>query len=152
MSRKGRGWGLLAIVSLSLVLPGCGAAGQGEERVPVDIDLSGLNTTMAYSQAMQILMEPAEYDGKTLRAQGIFNSFRDMDTEELYFVCGVPDATGCCSASMEFDLGEGITYPEDYPGEFDEIVVRGTLEAYEDGGYEGCILREAVWEETIEEE
>lgn len=142
--------GLVLLMSLACLafLGGCGESGESA-KTPVDLDLTSLSETMAYSQAQQILMDPSKYDGLTCRLAGIYNSFRDFDTEELYFVCGVPDVTGCCNATVEIALDDSYAYPEDYPEEFDEITVMGTISSYDNGGYEGCIVKGAVLEEDM---
>ena len=149
MTGKRRRGVLVGLVGLTLLLGGCqGEAPGGEAREAVDIDLTAMSTTVAYSQACQMTQEPTGYDGKRIRIHGVYNSFVDADTEEAFFVCQVPDSTGCCLASFEFALEDpSLRYPEDYPEEFDEITVVGDFVTFDDGGYLGCMVQNARIEE-----
>ena len=142
---------LMAGLGFSLLLgaAGCGEGTPVEEenKEAVDIDLTGLSTTMAYSQACQMTQEPEDYDGKRVRVHGVYNSFLDADTEEAYFYCQVPDSTGCCMAAFEFETAEELSYPEEYPEEFDEITIVGDFVTFDDDGYLGCMVKNAILED-----
>ena len=132
---------------------GCSSRQTGQDSAPegeqVDIDLTALSVTVAYSQACQMTQEPQEYDGRRIRIRGVYNSFLEVETEEPYFYCQVPDVTGCCLASFEFRLDGEHSYPEDYPEEFDEIVLVGDFVTFDDDGYVGCMIDHAIVEEIL---
>ena len=51
----------------------------------VDIDLTKLSKTMVYSEVYNIMLNPADYVGKTMRMGGEYYSFTDESTGNIYF-------------------------------------------------------------------
>ena len=149
--KAGRRAILSLCLGLGLLLLGCGESGEGakSEKAAVDIDLTDLTETVAYAQAVQMTEQPQGFDGKSVRVQGVFNTFFDADTEEPFFVCAVPDSTGCCMASFEIVPDGAYAYPEDYPDEFSLVTVVGDFRTFDDGGYLGCRVENAIWEEAV---
>ncbi len=105
----------------------------------IDYDLSKLNETYIYAQFFNMLVEPEEYEGKTIKIKGMFRPYLDYDedgNEIRYYGCIVPDATACCYQGIEFEGPEGMVYPDDFPEFEQDIIVTGTFHQWEDkNGY-----------------
>ena len=110
----------------------------------VDIDLTAMNSDMVYATVYQMIMEPASYEGKTVRMRGNYQGNYYEPTKQWYHYCIIRDALACCAQGMEFVLQE-----ENYPQNNAEITVRGTFEAYQDEGDPSmyCRLKDVVIEE-----
>lgn len=106
----------------------------------IDVDLTTMSANMVYSEVYNMLCEPENYMGKTIRMSGIFSVYTDPTTNVSYYTCIIQDATACCAQGLEFDVPDGA-YPGDYlvPGE--TITVTGTFDTYFEGEYEYCTLR-----------
>ncbi len=109
-----------------------------EEVVPeerkIDVDLTKLSSIMVYAEVFNIVMNPEEYDGKTIKMTGPCFIYENPDTGEQFYATIIQDATACCAQGLEFYLMDGIAYPE-----VDEIItVVGEVEAYEDFGMMFC--------------
>ncbi len=109
----------------------------------VDVDLSALSSTMIYAQVNDMIMEPGNYMGQTVKMNGTFAVYQDESTGNNYYACIIKDATACCAQGIEFELEGEPSYPADYPEEGAEITVVGTFDTYEEGGMEYCTLRNA---------
>lgn len=118
----------------------------------VDIDLTRLNSTMVFSEVNRMMYEPEEFLGKTVRVSGQFalafgyDEAGEVDPEQVYFACIIPDALACCSSGIEFERAGEYQYPGDYPDEGDDITVTGVFEMYEEYGLEYFHLADAVME------
>lgn len=135
---------------------GAGAVAAGEAAPPpsageaADVDLTQLNATMIFSQVSRMLSEPEQFVGKTVRMAGRFalafgyGEDGEPNPEQAYFACVIPDAAACCASGIEFELAGDYRYPDNYPGEGDEITVTGVFETYEEYGLEYCRLADAV--------
>ena len=98
-----------------------------------DMDLTILDTQMAYVQLSNMMLSPEEFIGKTVKLRGKFGHAEEENKE--FFVCYLMDATACCSQSLEFETDEKYDYPESYPEEQSEITVFGFFDTYEYNGY-----------------
>ena len=122
------------------------------EKEGIDIDLTQLNGTMTFSQVNRMVYEPEKFVGKTVRMAGRFafafgyNEEGEVNPEQVYFACIIPDATECCSSGIEFERAGDYQYPADYPDEGDDITVTGVFEVYEEYGMEYIRLADAVME------
>ena len=99
-----------------------------------DVDLTILDSTMVYAQCYDMVYNPANYEGKTVRVRGPFAYFLDEDTNKEYFAVLISDATACCSQGIEFVLAGEHTYPDDYPETDTVITVVGKFNSYEENG------------------
>ncbi len=124
-------------------------AASGEMPLPemdIDVDLSQLSGTMVYSEVFNMMTNPDDYVGKTIRMVGDFNVYEDETHNRNYYTCRVADATACCVEGIEFLWKGDHTYPEDYPEPGDIIWVQGTFNTYDEDGYEYSQLEDAdVW-------
>ena len=70
----------------------------------MDLDLTKLSSTMVYSEVFNIMMDPDEFVGKTIRMAGLFSVYQDRQSGNDYFSCLIEDATACCAQGLEFVL------------------------------------------------
>lgn len=118
----------------------------------IDVDLTTLSSTMVYAEVFNMMMNPGDYIGKTVKMRGAFGigySYKEdgtMDENTLVYACVIADATACCSQGIEFILSVEHTYPDDYPELGSEITVVGTFATYEEYSMLFCTLTDAVME------
>ena len=112
----------------------------------VDLDLTKLSKTMVYSEVYNIMVNPDDYIGKTIRMNGDYNTFTDTITGMQYYYCVIQDATACCAQGIEFVLTDDYKYPDDYPDEGENVTVVGRFDTYLEDEYLYCTLRDAVLE------
>ena len=113
----------------------------------IDVDLTVLDSTMVYAQCYDMVYNPDNYEGKTVRVRGPFAYYLDTDTNKEYFAALISDATACCSQGIEFVLEGEHSYPEDYPESGTEITVVGKFNSYEENGSPYVQLLDARIEE-----
>lgn len=100
----------------------------------VDYDLSGMNADMVYATVYDMVSFPERYGGKIVRAAGIFQHSYFEATGQDYFFVLVEDAAACCAQGLEFVWDNGShSYPDEYPGLNEHIVVTGVFEPYLEG-------------------
>lgn len=93
----------------------------------VDFDFTTMNFNIATAQVFTMSVEPEKYAGKTVKFRGQFMSIQEEGYSERFYSVLQYDATACCQAGFMFLLPQDKTYPEDYPAEYSEIEVIGTL-------------------------
>ena len=138
------------ILCLSMLgLSSCGVStskesktGMKESTAAVDVDLTALSSTMVYSEVYNMLCEPKDYVGKTIKMQGSATSLEGSDGK-WYFACIIQDATACCSQGMEYLLEGKESSPNEYPKDGEEITVVGTFSLYLENGMTYCTLKDA---------
>ena len=79
----------------------------------IDVDLTILSSTMVYSEVYNMMTDPKEYIGKTIKMNGTFSYYHDESTGNEYFACIIKDATACCAQGIEFVLDGDYSYPKD---------------------------------------
>ena len=99
-----------------------------------DVDLTVLSSTMVYSQVADMMYTPEKYDGKIIKASGLFSVYHDDAQDRNYYAVLIQDATACCAQGIEFIWDGEHSYPEDYPEIGQEITVMGTFGTYEEDG------------------
>lgn len=132
-----------AICSIALLISGC-----VEEKHPVpekvltsevvDVDLTKLNANMVYSAVFDIIENPAEYRGKTIKIHGKYFALHDQAKDEYHHSCVIWDATACCMQGMEFELAD-----KNYPPNESEITLIGKFDVYTIQKIDNPILRSA---------
>ena len=115
-----------------------------DENEKVDIDITQLSSTVAYSLVVNMCNTPDEYLGKTVKMQGNFGTYQDPETQKMYYACLFVDNTACCTASIEFETAKKLSYPTDYPGNGELITVMGVFDTYYEGEYRYCYLKDAI--------
>lgn len=110
----------------------------------IDLDLTTYSSTMVYTEVYNMMLQPKEYKGKTVKIKGLFATYCEESTGVNYFACIVQDATACCSQGIEFSLAGDYTYPQDYPKEGEEITVVGVFDTYKEVNSEYIVLKNAM--------
>lgn len=98
------------------------------ENTKVDVDLTGLSSTMVYSEITNIFLYPEKYIGKTIKMRGQFVPYKDSKTGAQHFACVAADATACCAQGFEFIPSDSGFDPADYPKPNTEITILGNFE------------------------
>ena len=132
---------ILPLVILPLI------SGCVEEKTPVpektlsevvDVDLTKLNSNMVYSAVFDMLENPSEYRGKTIKIRGTYFAAHDPAKDEYHHACIIMDATACCMQGMEFELAD-----KNYPPNESEITLIGKFDVYTIQKIDNPILRDA---------
>ena len=108
----------------------------------IDIDLTKLSSTMIYSEVYNMMSNPEEYLGMTIRMDGDLAIYKYP--ERNYYTCIIKDAAACCQQGMEFLWKGEHKYPEDYPNEGDGIIVTGIFDIYYEDQVKYCQLKDAT--------
>ena len=58
----------------------------------VDYDLTQMNGDMVYATVYQMMADPATYEGKTFRMEGLYTPIIVEDTGKIYHYCLIQDA------------------------------------------------------------
>ncbi|MDR2733242.1 MAG: hypothetical protein LBC99_01210 [Spirochaetota bacterium] len=100
----------------------------------IDVDLTVLSATMVYAEVYNIMTQPNEYMGKTIRMSGpYYASYPDKDHQYHHYVI-IEDASACCKQGLEFIRAGDHDYPNDYPENETKIEVTGVFNSYEKYG------------------
>ena len=121
----------------------------------VDVDLTLMGSDLVYATVYQMMSKPEEYEGKTIRIEGKYYASYYPITDKYYNYCLIADALACCSQGLEFELGGGAVYPDDYPADQSEVIVTGVFETYtEETGqtFYYCRLKDAKYELVSEDD
>ncbi len=111
----------------------------------VEVDLTQMSATMVYSEVYNMLTQPDNYLGKTVKMEGQYTEHYNEMTDKTYYACIILDATACCAQGMEFALANG--FPGEKPKEGDMICVAGVYDRYEEDGFPYYTLNHAVFVE-----
>lgn len=106
----------------------------------VDIDLTKMSSTMVYSTVFNMVNNPTNFVGKTMRMRGEYTTYPISATQTIH-ACLVRDAAGCCSQGLEFVLSNG-----NYPAGANEITVVGTIAVQKISGKYVCYLKNSTLE------
>ncbi|MDR1705977.1 MAG: hypothetical protein LBS19_15015 [Clostridiales bacterium] len=104
------------------------------ENAVYDFDLVGMNSNVIYALVYNMMMNPEEYVGKTIRTDGLFHSEYWEPTDNYYQYVLIPDAAACCVQGLEIIWRGGHEFPGDYPEENAPIIVAGMYKSYEEQG------------------
>ena len=144
---------LAVCLCLLLVCSACSQGGATESAAKprtVDLDLSVLSGTFVYAEVYNLMAEPEEYMGKTIKIRGIYSVFEEPSTGVVYHACVIPDATACCMQGMEFVPAVEPEDPDHFLEDSADITVTGRLEIYVDEGISYLHLVEASVEQNPE--
>lgn len=136
---------ILMCFAMLFAAAACSSASSKSASAPkeIDVDLTALSSTIVYSTVNDMLVEPENYIGKTVKMNGAFAYYHDEAADQYYFACIVADATACCQQGIEFELEGEHTFPADYPEPEENITVVGTFDTYDEAGKTYCTLRNA---------
>lgn len=112
----------------------------GEPDASVDVDLTVLNSNMVYAEVYNMMTQPQEYIGKSIKMRGSFGEFQDETTNQVYYSCIIQDATACCAQGIEFIPENMDAFVQAGYVTGDEIVLEGVYEIYEEGEYMYAVL------------
>jgi len=97
--------------------------------------LTLLSSTMVYSEVYNMMVNPDNYLGKTIKIIGPYNAEYFEETGKYYHFIIISDATACCQNGIEFIWDDNShTYPDDYPEDNTIIEVVGIFSSYEESG------------------
>ena len=105
----------------------------------IDVDLTELSATMIYSEVSNMMTQPDDYIGKTIKMEGAYSLFQDPDTGKEYRACIIQDATACCAQGIEFETDQA----DKCPAQGEDVTVVGVFDTYYEGEYLYCTLRDA---------
>ena len=151
-----KGLSLIALLGMVVLALAACSGGQASEsaapaatEAPLDLDLTKLSGTVAYSQVYDMLSRPDAYMGQRIRMNGSFSYYRDENTKQEYFATIIADATACCAQGIEFVWKGEHRYPADYPPLDTDITVTGTFDTYYEGDnmYVQLVDADVVWRE-----
>ena len=120
-----------------------------QNRKSIDYDLTTMGSDMVFAIVYQMMVNPKEYVGKTVRIDGSYYSIYDETTGKKSHFCIIQDATACCAQGMEFILDDSHNKKSNkYPEEEAEVVIEGTFETYHEDTDNNlyCRLKNAVLE------
>lgn len=115
----------------------------------IDYDLTSMSSDMVYATVYQMMANPEEYIGKTVKMEGTYYSEYYEPTAKNYFYVIIQDAAACCAQGLEFIWADGShVYPDEYPEEESDVVVTGIFETYQEEGdsWQYCRLKDAEME------
>jgi len=99
----------------------------------VDMDLTGISNTVAYAAIVNIMQNPENYLGQTIKASGIYNAFYYEPFDRYLHFMVVEGPGGCCPQVFKFIYGRDTSL-DDYPTENAMIEVVGVFSSYEEMG------------------
>ena len=109
----------------------------------VDFDLSAMSRTVMYAQVYDMIYNPDQYLGKTVRILGPVDQYDEEETGQTHYVCLIQDATACCTQGIEFEPEDADTV---VPPKDSTVLVSGTFDTFMNGPFLYCVLRNAVLE------
>jgi len=107
------------------------AVGDGAK---VDLDISAMNSMLAYAQVVNMYERPGDYMGKTIKLNGVYYESYYDETDLYYHYVVVGDEALCCRQGLEFLRKGEYVYPDDYPSFETAIELVGVFKDYEELG------------------
>lgn len=98
----------------------------------VDVDLAAMSSTMVFAEVYNMMTEPQNYMGKTVRMRGRYYNEYNVATQTYYHFVLIADASACCQQGIEFIWNGEHTYPDDYPADNEYVEVTGVFGSYEE--------------------
>jgi len=127
---------LLSFLSLiCLTATACFSRGSyNVESASVDVNLTGLSSTVAYAAIINILQAPDNYIGKRIKVSGAYQAFYYEEFDRYLHFVVIEGPGGCCPQAIKFVYGEDRTSPDDYPTENAMIEIAGVFNSSEEMG------------------
>ncbi|MGI5898519.1 MAG: hypothetical protein ACOX8S_01175 [Christensenellales bacterium] len=100
-----------------------------------DVDLTALSSTMVFAEVYNIMTNPDDYMGKTIKLSGQYYASYDELFKKYYHFIVIEDATACCQQGLEFAVKGETDYPQDYPPDGTVIELTGSFSSYDESGY-----------------
>lgn len=102
--------------------------GTGSDSNP--IDLSSLDSLMAYGALYEIVSSPTDHIGQEITLRGAYYAEYYSGPADYYHHVVVSDEQACCSLGIELVWEGEHLYPDDYPAYESTITVTGTFGYY----------------------
>lgn len=64
-----------------------------------------MSGTMLYTMIYNMMMQPDDYLGRTIRVKGQFSAYVDEKSGKSYYACYIADAAGCMRAGAGISSG-----------------------------------------------
>jgi hypothetical protein len=94
-----------------------------------DVDLTVLSSTMVYAEVLNMMTNPDDYIGKTIKVSGLYAV--SLYLGEYYHFVLVEGVDACCPEGLMFILNGDHSFPDDYPEEMTQIEFAGVFGSYE---------------------
>lgn len=108
----------------------------GEADPSVDVDLTVLTSNMVYAEVYNMVTNPKDYLGKTIKIKGNYYPLFYEKTEKYYHYVLIKDALACCQNGMEFIWDDNAhAYPDEYPDDDQMVMITGTFSTYDELDY-----------------
>jgi len=95
----------------------------------IDVDLTILSSTMVYAEVFNMMSNPDEYIGKTVKANGPYAT--SAFEGGIYHFVLVEGIDSCCPEGLMFIWNGDHSYPDDYPKEMTMIEIIGVFGSYD---------------------
>lgn len=82
------------------------------ENMKVDIDMTLLSNTMAFSLLNQIMYNSNVYTDSSMKIKGLYLNQYLIDYDEYIHYIILPDDSYCCQGYIEIKLPSGVDWPE----------------------------------------
>ncbi|MCL2815661.1 MAG: hypothetical protein FWD23_13775 [Oscillospiraceae bacterium] len=125
---------LLLLIFCIVLTAGCANKDAPQSAGSVDIDLTLLSGTMVYAEVYNMMTQPDDYMGKSIKMNGLYYTAYYEETGLYYHYVIIEDATACCQQGMEFLWNGEHSYPVDYPEESSKVEVVGVFGSYDELG------------------
>ena len=99
----------------------------------IDVDLSVLSSTMVFAEVFKMTSNPNDYAGKTVKAQGVYETYVHESGVRYHFIV-MADAAACCAQGMELRKNSDRDNPDGYPERQTKIEVTGVYSSYTQSG------------------
>ena len=111
-------------------------AGGNKKDIPDFIDLTTVNSTMLAVEVHNIVTNPEDYIGKTIKIMGPYCNEYFADTDKYYHYV----LYDYCCQVVEFEWNGDHKCPDDYPVQLTEIEIVGKFDTYRELGQQYCCI------------
>ncbi len=94
-------------------------------------DVIEIKEKMFVAQTNDVYYNPEDYLGKTLKYEGLFDTYDDPSNGQTYYAV-IRYGPGCCG--IDLNAGFEVRWNEAYPNPNDWVEAVGVLEEYEEDG------------------
>ncbi len=94
-------------------------------------DVIEIKEKMFVAQTNDVYYNPDDYLGKTLKYEGLFDSYDDPSNGQTYYAV-IRFGPGCCG--IDLNAGFEVLWDREYPAPNDWVEAVGVLEEYEENG------------------
>ncbi|MGL5259866.1 MAG: hypothetical protein ACRC7V_07130 [Lachnospiraceae bacterium] len=101
----------------------------------IDVDLTTMSSTLVYAEVYNMMQNPTDYIGKTVKLNGIYYKATSEDTTKFYNYAIISDAASCCAQGIEFIWSGQKEYEDGYLVDDMGIELVGVFGSYEEDGY-----------------